>query len=490
QGGEAAPPGQAGPAPRAAAAQPWWRRPAMIAIGLVALVLVSALVSQLIRAPAGSGATAAALPPGVALSHPMLRLHGSNTIGEKLAPMLIQGFLADEGGTEIKVVDGSDPVERNVVARLPKESGPVAVQLFAHGSATAFADLEASNTDIGMASRPINAAELERLTPKLGNLTQPGAEHVVGLDGIAVIVNRLNPVTTLTVEQVARIFSGETGTWDQVGGAPRPIQVFARDEKSGTRDTFKALVLERFKLKLGSAKRLESSSELSDDVAQNPDAIGFIGLPYVRNARALSIADERGSQPLQPTQFTVATEDYPLSRRLFLYTPPQPTDPQAKLTIARFTEFALSPKGQELVQQAGFVPQRAAPERVTAPADAPEGYVRVAARAQRLSLTFRFRPGSDELDNKALRDIERVMAYLQGEPGARVLLMGFADATGSAATNLQLSRDRARSVEAALAARGIAVAEVIGLGATMPLAANDTAPGRQKNRRVEIWVQV
>ncbi|HEX7155787.1 MAG TPA: hypothetical protein VF229_01160, partial [Burkholderiaceae bacterium] len=155
QGGEAAPPGQAGPAPRAAAAQPWWRRPAMIAIGLAALVLVSALVSQLIRAPAGSGATAAAaLPPGAALSHPMLRLHGSNTIGEKLAPMLIQGFLADEGGTEIKVVDGSDPVERNVVARLPKESGPVAVQLFAHGSATAFADLEASNTDIGMASRP------------------------------------------------------------------------------------------------------------------------------------------------------------------------------------------------------------------------------------------------------------------------------------------------------------------------------------------------
>ncbi len=473
---------------QAAAPPPSSRLPWYLGAGAVLLVLMAA-GSQLLRQsgpPASSGAGGGA----AAEARPLLRLHGSNTIGEKLAPMLVQGFLASEGGTSVRVVDGADPVERTVqAANYGKPPASVSVELKAHGSATAFTSLEGGLTDIGMASRQVNAAELERLTPRLGNLTQAGAEHIVGLDGIAVIVNRVNPVDTLTVEQAARIFAGEYATWDRVGGPARPIQVYARDEKSGTWDTFKALVLERYKLKLGAAKRLESSSELSDQVAQNPDAIGFIGLPYVRNSRALSIADTRGSQALQPTQFTVATEDYPLSRRLYLYTPPQATNPDAKLAVARFVEFALSPAGQELVQQAGFVPQLASPERVAAPADAPDEFRRIAARARRLSLTFRFRPGSDEMDNKALRDVERVQAFVQQNPGASLVLIGYADATGAVLTNVQLSRDRAHSVEAALTARGIAVAEVTGLGAALPLASNETPQGRQKNRRVEVWVQ-
>ena len=455
--------------------------------GAVALVLLLVL-AQLGRLSGGGGIpllTAA----DTALAHPLLRLQGSNTIGEKLAPMLVEGYLSAEGDTDIKRLDGREPAERHVLAHRAKTDATVAVQIVAHGSATAFTALEGGSADIGMSSRPINAAELERLAPKLGDLTQTGTENVVGLDGIAVIVNPLNRVSTLTVEQVARIFAGEIRTWEPLGGAARPIRVLARDEKSGTWDTFENLVLKRYKLKLGTAERLESSSELSDTVAQDADAIGFIGLPYVRSARALAIADERGSQALQPTAFTVATEDYPLSRRLFLYTPRAAPTAAGALEAARFVDFALSPRGQEIVQQAGFVPQRAAPEPVIAPADAPSAYLSVSARAQRLSLTFRFRPSSDELDNKALRDLDRVMAFLHTESGARLILLGFADATGTNEQNLKLSLDRARNVQAALAARGVDVAELVPLGAALPLAANDTALGRQKNRRVEIWVQ-
>jgi len=437
----------------------------------------------------GSGGMALLSPSDAALAHPLLRLQGSNTIGEKLAPMLVEGYLSAEGDTDIKRVDGREAAERHVLAHRAKTDDTVAVQIVAHGSATAFTALESGIADIGMSSRPINAGEIDRLAPKLGNLTQAGTENVVGLDGIAVIVNPLNRVSTLTVEQVARIFAGEIRTWEPLGGPARPIRVLARDEKSGTWDTFDNLVLKRYKLKLGTAERLESSTELSDTVAQDADAIGFIGLPYVRSARALAIADERGSQALQPTAFTVATEDYPLSRRLFLYTPRPPAAAAGALEAARFVEFALSPRGQEIVQQAGFVPQRAAPEPVIAPADAPSAYLSVSARAQRLSLTFRFRPSSDELDNKALKDLDRVMAFLHTESGARLILLGFTDATGTTEQNLKLSLDRARNVQAALAARGVDVAELVPLGAALPLAANDTALGRQKNRRVEIWVQ-
>ena len=489
RGDEAWPAQPAAPTARPTVTRPKPRRRALVLLaGVVALGALIWEGLQLARGPASTQVPPAA---SVVVVQPrvVLRVHGSNTIGEKLAPMLLQAYLASEGDGDVQVREGASPVERTVLAREAKTGSAISVELKAHGSATAFTDLDAGTADVGIASRPITSAEIERLTPKLGDLSQPNAEHVLGLDGIAVIVSPGNPIVGMTVEQVARIFSGDITSWQQVGGPVRPIQIYARDEKSGTWDSFKSLVLDRYKLPLANgAKRLESSSELSDAVAQDPRGIGFIGLPYVRNARALEIADTAGSQALLPTPFTVATEDYPLSRRLFMYVPQAAAGPHGDLVAARFVDFALSPAGQDLVQQAGFVPQRAAPEKVAAPSGAPERYRRVAEQAQRLSLTFRFRPGSDQLDNKARRDLERVLAYLQHASSSRFVLMGFTDNTGSAAVNLQLSRERAQTVASALAARGVTVADVIGFGTALPLATNDTLQGRQKNRRVEIWV--
>ena len=100
-----------------------------------------------------------------------------------------------------------------------------------------------------------------------------------------------------------------------------PLKVFARDDKSGTFDTFAALVLQPSKLKLGpNTERIEDSETLANAVASDPGGIGFIGLPYVGATKALAVADG-DSLPLLPNAFTVATEDYPLARRLFLYTP-------------------------------------------------------------------------------------------------------------------------------------------------------------------------
>src|SRR5208337_3877007 len=108
----------------------------------------------------------------------------------------------------------------------------------------------------------------------------------------------------------------------------------------------------------GMAKRFEDSRSLSDSVAADPNGIGFVGLPFVRNARAIAIS-EQGSQPLLPTRLTVATEDYPLSRRLYLYTPSNPVNPLTR----DFIRFALSSRGQEVVAQNGFVEQTAEPAR-------------------------------------------------------------------------------------------------------------------------------
>ena len=99
-------------------------------------------------------------------------------------------------------------------------------------------------------------------------------------------------------------------------------------------------------------KRFEDSNALSDAVAADPNGIGFVGLPFVRSARAIPVSDQN-TAPLLPSAFTVAREDYVFSRRLFLYTPANPPNP---LTL-RFIRFATSDAGQEIVAREGFVNQ-------------------------------------------------------------------------------------------------------------------------------------
>jgi phosphate transport system substrate-binding protein len=325
-------------------------------------------------------------------------------------------------------------------------------------------------------------------------MTSVASEHVVGLDGLAVIVHKSNPVMSLSKDELSRIFSGATTDWSQLGGAAKgktgPIALYARDEKSGTFDSFKQMVLDPRPL-ANSARRYEDSGELSDAVANDPSAIGFIGLPYVRNAKPLSLG-EKGATTLLPNRFTVATEDYVLSRRLYLYSASAPTNPN----VMKFIEFAKSGNGQAIVAQQGFIEQtiRAqdkASESGTRIADQPQEYQRATANATRLSLNFRFRSGSKELDNKAIPDLDRVASFLADMriPTSSVMLFGFADARGRADENLRLSRERAQTVATEFISRGITPPLVTGFGAALPVASNDSPEGQEKNRRVEIWVK-
>ena len=182
-------------------------------------------------------------------------------------------------------------------------------------------------------------------------MTSPACEHVLALDGIAIVVHKGNLVPSLSRKQLQAICSGQTRDWSQVGGQPGSIALFARDEHSGTYDTFKSLVLESASLS-PDAKRFEDSAALSDAVAADPEGIGFVGLPFVRSTRAVPVSDQN-TDPLLPSSFTVAREDYVLSRRLFLYTPTNPPNP---LTL-RFIQFATSDAGQEIVSRDGFVNQ-------------------------------------------------------------------------------------------------------------------------------------
>ncbi len=413
-----------------------------------------------------------------------LTLSGSNTIGSSLAPALAEAFLKDQGATDVKTLPGDNAEEKTVQGSLPGESTPLVIKIAAHGSATAFTDMASGSTDIGMASRRIKPDEATKLT-SLGDMYSTGSEHVLGLDGIAVIVNSSNPIHSLTKDQIMRLFSGDATRWSDVGGSGGAVNIYARDDKSGTYDTFKSLVLGTKSL-VSSAQRFEDSNALSEAVAGDPNGIGFVGLPYVHSARAVSVS-EKGASALQPTRLTVATEDYPLSRRLYLYTPENPMN---KLT-RRFVEFALSHQGQDVVGTSGFVAQNVTPQTEVIAANAPSEYKQLTSGAQRLSLDFRFKTGKSDLDNKAVVDIDRVVSFIADlkYTGDRIMLFGFADSTGSRDANMGLSLNRAKVVQDQFVQRGLKPTIVKGFGPDLPVASNDTEEGREKNRRVEIWLK-
>ncbi|OPK11704.1 substrate-binding domain-containing protein [Pseudomonas sp. VI4.1] len=414
----------------------------------------------------------------------VLRIQGSNTIGAALGPALVEGLMREQGLHKIHREAPDTANELRVVGETV-QGRRVAVDIAAHGSSTGFTALKNASADLAASSRPIKDSEREALQ-SLGDLKQPDAEQVIAIDGLAIILHPQNPLNQLDTEQLARIFSGEVSTWEALGGRGGPIHLYARDDQSGTYDTFNELVLAgRGKTLSNTAKRFESSEQLSDAVSLDPQGIGFIGLPYVRQAKAVAIADGQ-SQAMLPLDSLIATEDYPLSRRLYFYLPPTGNNPWADALVA----FTQGSQGQVIVAANGFIAQTVQAMAVTPNVLMPEGYQALSRHAQRLSVNFRFEEGSATLDNKARQDLSRVLDYIKqhGKTRRQVTLAGFGDAKSDPARADLLSKLRAMAVRRELVKSGVVLREVRGFGAEMPVAANSADEGRIRNRRVEVWV--
>jgi phosphate transport system substrate-binding protein len=419
----------------------------------------------------------------VPFSDKPLHIQGSNTIGAALAPALAEGLLRKLDATDISTRKDEGGHAWVVTGRVASQSKPVEIDIDAAGSATAFEGLAKGECHLGMASRIVTDAEAERIRAAgHGDMRAPASENVIGLDGIAVVVNAGNPLKGISVDDLAKIFDGDTTNWAALGGSGA-INVLARDDRSGTYDTFKALVLGDHAL-TASAKRFADNDALSAAVAGDPQAIGFAGMSHVGKAKALAVS--QGAAAIAPSRFSVATEDYSLSRRLYLYEPTPATHPLAAQLVA----FAQSSQGQGIVDAQGFVDLAASAAKDDDSCSAcPPAYTAMTRGAKRLPYNFRFLTGSSELDSKAQRDVGRVAAAVHAQRGAQVVLLGFADNQGNSDANVQVSRDRAKGVADRLEAYGVHATLVEGLGDQMPIASNDNLSGRQRNRRVEVWVK-
>jgi phosphate transport system substrate-binding protein len=221
------------------------------------------------------------------------------------------------------------------------------------GSGTGLSSLISGTCDIAMSSRNIKNKEIE-LAGKKG--IKP-YEIKAALDGLAVVVNPENPVSKLTLEQLAQIFTGKITNWKQLGGQDSKIVILSREVNSGTHVYFKEHVLRKndpnsTKEFAASALMLPSSQAIADEVAGNPAAIGYYGMGYISNKqKAVLVAKDPNSEFIAPTVDNVISGKYPISRPLLLYTNGEPQG-----LVKKFVDFALSKEGQDIVAKTDFVP--------------------------------------------------------------------------------------------------------------------------------------
>ncbi len=429
----------------------------------------------------------------------VLAIHGSNTIGAQLMPATIEKFAERDGFTLEKIV-GSDAEQ--VLYKFydgnGKEAGSIDLQ--SHGSNTAPPDLLQGKAQIGAMSRPIKPEEVKAITDSGTKLKT----HIFALDGVVILVSPQNPITALSLDDIAKIFAGTITDWSEVGRSPGRIKLYARDAKSGTFDTFDNLVLKPRNLKISAeAKRFESSPDLSDQTAQDPDGIGEVGFAYIRNAKALAISSACGIVS-PPEVFSVKTEEYPLSRRLFL----QSTGSLSAMG-SHLLDFALSDSAQDAISEAGFINQRIdlqsfdqqtnrlAPALLVPDKEFNYPYMRELVNslrgAYRLSVSFHFPKNSASLDEKARQDVPVLANFLKnaGANYKEVALVGFSDNSGTFDANRAAALNRATNFKNALVAEGIPATRIVvkSYGSLLPVGCNTTEAGREKNRRVEVWVK-
>ncbi len=220
----------------------------------------------------------------------------------------------------------------------------VSVAVTGGGSGTGIAALLSNTCDIAELSRELKPEEIAMARQKGFEPRQ----ITVALDGLAVVVHPANPVSQLTMDQLAAIFSGSVRNWKEVGGSDLTIVVLSREVNSGTHVYFKEHVLRRGSKEsqaefAANALMLSSSQAIADEVAQNPGAVGYYGMGYISaKEKALAIAKDAASPYVQPTIANVVDKAYPISRPLLMVTRGQP-----QALVAEFLDFVAQPRGPE-----------------------------------------------------------------------------------------------------------------------------------------------
>lgn len=291
---------------------------------LISLIAGVALVA----AATGCSQTATSSVAGTDSSAAGTSSGASSAEASSAATEELSGTLSMNGSTSmekvIKAVNG---------AFMEKNKG-VTVNLNLTGSGTGIQEASEGKCDIGNSSRKLKDEEAEKLDAT-----------VVGLDGIALVVNPVNKLEDISLENLAKVYSGEITNWKELGGDDKAIVVIGREDGSGTRDGFESIVMGDKEPKY--AQELESTGSVINAVATTDGAIGYASLANVdETVKALKVGG------VEATEENVKSGTYEVQRPFICAT----LKGSDNKLVKAYLDFILSEEGQALVLAQGAVP--------------------------------------------------------------------------------------------------------------------------------------
>lgn len=269
-------------------------------------LIISSLVSAALIAFSGQASAAETIV-----------IKGSDTLGAKMVPQIAEAFKAKKA----------------------KEGVEVAFEIAAEGSSTGVAAVIDGTAEIGMSSR--DPKEKEYAKAKANGIKM--STITVAKDGIAIIVNEANPMSSITLEQVELIFTGDVTDWSGVSATTGDISAYTRNTSSGTYAVFQEMAMSKRDYGVDTQK-MAGNEQIAAEVAKNPNGIGYVGLAYI-STPGVKVLPVNGTQPDESS--------YPLARPLYyLINKNVEMSPLA----GEFIGFSMSPAGQAIVKGVHFLP--------------------------------------------------------------------------------------------------------------------------------------
>ena len=241
----------------------------------------------------------------------------------------VSGAVSTDGSTSMEKVIGA--LSESYMAA----NKDVTVNYNPTGSGAGITAVQEGTCDIGLSSRALKDEE------KAAGLK----ETVLAYDGIAIIVHPDNPVSDLSIEQIAKLYTGEITNWKDVGGSDAEVVLIGREAASGTRDGFESITGTKDKCQY--RQELTSTGDVITAVSQNPDAIGYASLAAIKDSvKALSV------DGVTPSEATVKDGSYPVQRPFVLVT----VEGKALSAAAQsFFDYATSADAADIIAKAGAV---------------------------------------------------------------------------------------------------------------------------------------
>ena len=241
----------------------------------------------------------------------------------------VSGTVSTDGSTSMEKVIGA--LSESYMAA----NKDVTVNYNPTGSGAGITAVQEGTCDIGLSSRALKDEE------KAAGLK----ETVLAYDGIAIIVHPDNPVSDLSIEQIAKLYTGEITNWKDVGGSDAEVVLIGREAASGTRDGFESITGTKDKCQY--RQELTSTGDVITAVSQNPDAIGYASLAAIKDSvKALSV------DGVTPSEATVKDGSYQVQRPFVLVTVEGKT---LSAAAQSFFDYATSADAADIIAKAGAV---------------------------------------------------------------------------------------------------------------------------------------